>query len=134
MVGRRTLNKDKYEVGYGKPPKHGQYKKGQSGNPKGRPKGTKNFYTDLSEELTEMISVSEGGRRKKLSKQRAMIKQLVSKALAGSIGASRIVLALVTTVLEEKNREKAEDRLAGFDDEILQNYLKRNAKRKEPDQ
>lgn len=125
---------NKYDVGYGKPPKATQWKKGQSGNPKGRPKGTKNFYTDLSEELAEMILVNEGGRQKKLSKQQAMIKQLVSKALAGDMAANRLVLTLVPTVLEEKNREKEEDRLAGFDDEILQNYLKRNAKRKKQGQ
>ena len=123
-----------YEVGYRKPPKATQWKKGQSGNPKGRPKGTKNFYSDLSEELAEMILVNEGGQRKKLSKQRAVIKQLVSKALAGDMVASRTVLTLVATVLEEKNREKDEDRLAGFDEEILQNYLKRNAGQKEQGQ
>ena len=125
---------NKYAVGYGKPPRATQWKKGQSGNPRGRPKGTKNFYLDLSEELAEMILVNEGGQRKKLSKQRAVIKQLVSKALAGDMAASRTVLTLVATVLEEKNREKAEDRLAGFDEEILQNYLKRNAGQKEQGQ
>ncbi len=42
-----------YDVGYRKPPKHTRFKPGQSGNPRGRPKGTKNLKTDLIEELGE---------------------------------------------------------------------------------
>ena len=41
---------DDYEVGYKKPPIHTRFKPGVSGNPKGRPKGTKNLATDLAEE------------------------------------------------------------------------------------
>ncbi len=65
-----------YEIGYGKPPEHTQFKKGQSGNSKGRPKGSKNLTADRTEELAEMIVVTEGGRRRPISKQRAMIKSL----------------------------------------------------------
>lgn len=41
------------EIGYKKPPRHTRFRKGQSGNPKGRPKGTQNLKTDLAEELSE---------------------------------------------------------------------------------
>ena len=40
-----------YDVGYKKPPKHGRFRKGRSGNAKGRPKGGKNLKTELMEEL-----------------------------------------------------------------------------------
>ncbi len=42
-----------YEVGYGKPPRHTRFQPGRSGNPRGRPKDTKNLKTDLIEELAE---------------------------------------------------------------------------------
>jgi hypothetical protein len=44
-----------YEVGYGRPPKHTRFRKGQSGNPKGRPKGAKAFNTIVRETLTTKL-------------------------------------------------------------------------------
>ena len=74
--------KNGYQVGYGKPPKNSQFKPGQSGNPKGRPKGAKNLSTELLEELQEQVKVSEDGKQKTISKQRAMIKSLMAKSVS----------------------------------------------------
>ena len=84
-----------YEVGYGKPPKYGQFKKGASGNPKGRPKGVKNLKTDLQEELQENIQIKEGGARKLVSKQRAMIKAMVAKAVGGEVKAASMLVNMI---------------------------------------
>ena len=87
----RNSNGD-YEVGYGKPPKGTQFKPGQSGNPRGRPKGTKNLKTDLMEELREKIVIREGDRPQKVSKQRAMVKSVVNRAIKGDPRSTSIAL------------------------------------------
>ena len=90
-----------YKVGYGKPPKARQFKRGKSGNPKGRPKGSLNLATDLTAELGEHITVREDGRSRKVSKQRALIKSLMAKALQGDVRATASVLALYARVITE---------------------------------
>jgi hypothetical protein len=74
-----------YEIGYRRPPPSGQFKKGASGNPKGRPKGSKNFMTLLEQELAQKIVVNEGGRRKSVTRLQAMVKRLVAGAMQGDV-------------------------------------------------
>ena len=90
-----------YEVGYGRPPKHSQFKKGQSGNPRGRPRGSRNLATDLSAELGEKVTVREHGHSRTVSKQRALIKSLTQKAMNGDVRAIAAVLALYSRVITE---------------------------------
>ena len=90
-----------YKVGYGKPPKSGQFKHGKSGNPKGRPRGSLKLATDLAAELNEQITVREDGKPRRVSKQRALIKSLMAKALQGDIRANAAVLALYARVIND---------------------------------
>src|SRR5450631_749178 len=89
------------KLGYCNPPKATRFKRGFSGNPKGRPKGSLNLATDLASELGEKITVSEGGRPRVISKQRAMIKSLMAKAMQGDVRSSAAVLALYARVITE---------------------------------
>ena len=50
----------KYDIGYGMPPKSTRFKKGQSGNPAGRKKGSRNLATIVRRELEEEITIREG--------------------------------------------------------------------------
>ena len=79
---------DDYKIGFGRPPKHTRFEKGRSGNPKGRPKGKKNLKTELEEELGERIIVREGGKAKKVSKQRAILEGQAAKAAQGDTEAA----------------------------------------------
>jgi hypothetical protein len=90
-----------YKIGYAKPPKSGQFKRGKSGNPKGRPKGSLKLATDLAAELNEQITVREDGKARRVSKQRALIKSLMAKALQGDVRANSAVLSLYARVITD---------------------------------
>ena len=59
---------DTERVGYGNPPKHTRFRKGESGNPQGRPKGTLNMATVLARTLRERVVINENGQRKVVTK------------------------------------------------------------------
>ncbi len=81
-----------YEVGYGKPPKHSQFKKGRSGNPKGRPQGAKGVRASIMRELERKVTIREGGQEVTISKAEAVAKRITNKALGGDMGASKMLL------------------------------------------
>ena len=87
--------KSDYEVGYGKPPRHTRFAKGQSGNPRGRPSGAKSFTTLLEEALNERVLVAENGGRRKVSKRQAIVTQLVNRAVIANLPALKILLGFV---------------------------------------
>ena len=113
-----------YKIGYGKPPKATQFQKGKSGNPRGRPKGSLNLATDLASELGEVITVSEHGRPRRVSKQRALIKSLMAKALQGDIRAATALLALYARVTAEAS-DKPDEALDGQELAILHRFASR---------
>ncbi len=114
-----------YEVGYGRPPKHSRFPPGRSGNPKGRPKGTKNLKTDLMEELGERIMVREGERARRVSKQRAVVKTLMTRTLKGDARAASLLLSMMMRLLDTGAPEPAGEAIDDDDLAILANYEKR---------
>jgi hypothetical protein len=117
-----------YDVGYKKPPLRTRFRKGESGNPKGRPKGTKNFKTDLVEELSELVLVREGTSERRLSKQRAMLKSLTAKAIKGDTRAASIVVGLVHRLLET-DISPPDEPLSAEEEEILDAFEARMEER-----
>ncbi len=126
-----------YEVGYRKAPKATRFKPGKSGNPSGRPKGSKNLKTDIEDVLSETIPIKEGGKSKRVSKQRAVVMALVVRAMKGDV---RAVNALFSTMLRFLPQEEVLEGLSalGADDAaILEAFAKQvlanNASRKTDD-
>jgi hypothetical protein len=80
---RKKVSSTAQKVGRGNPPKHTQFRKGTTGNPKGRPKGSKNLSTYLMEAARDQVSATVGGRTRKISKIQATAMQLATKAARG---------------------------------------------------
>lgn len=90
---RRTPEASYYDVGYRKPPREHQFKKGRSGNPKGRKRGALSLSALMAKELFALITISENGRVKKITKVEAALKQLVNKAAQGDRHMLKLMLA-----------------------------------------
>ena len=116
------MGNDDYGVGYKKPPKNSQFKKGKSGNPKGRPKGIKNLSTDLQEELQQKVLITEADKSYKVTKQRAMLKTMFAKALKGDARSANVLINLIVGLEQAKSTQGDADELSADDAAILQAF------------
>ena len=108
-----------YQVGRGRPPISTRFKKGQSGNPSGRPKKQPSFRSELMAELGELVS---SGDKEPISKQRALIRTLVELALAGNLRAMSVV---VSYLQRSPDSHDGDEELSEGDLEILKNLEER---------
>ena len=120
-----------YEVGYGKPPCQTRFRKGQSGNPKGRTAGDKNLSTLLSEALNEHVIITENGGRRKISKRQAVIKQIVNQAAKGDWRAAKLLFDIQQENERRTEPELSESSLGAADEKVIE-QLKARLRGKKP--
>ena len=114
-----------YDVGYGKPPKNARFRKGKSGNPKGRPSGTRNLATVLQEALKETVIISDNGVRRTVTKLELAVHQLVNKAAEGDLQAMRQLATLANSAESEDETNQTKSDLTEADQQIVQRLLKK---------
>lgn len=111
-------------VGYRRPPVGTRFRPGQSGNPRGRPKGARNLSTVVAAALSERVAVNENGRRRRITKLEAAVKQLVNRAASGEARATQLLLALVQ-VNEARPAQQDAGRLGDADAIVMAELARR---------
>jgi len=117
-------SKGRYTVGKRRPPLETRFKPGKSGNPKGRPKGSKNADTLAKAELNRRIVVTVNGRKKSMTVAEIASRRLGDKAMAGDAKAFGFLLAIAGA---GNGSDELTDRVITpeRDQEILAEYFKR---------
>lgn len=113
--------------GYKRPPKSGRFKPGQSGNARGRPKGSRNLKSDLSKLMTKRITVREDGEVRHISGQEAMLLSLFERAVRGDLKASQQLIAMLMKFDIQDPAPAQPARVTESDRAIVEDFLRRNS-------
>jgi hypothetical protein len=109
-----------YAVGYGKPPRHSRFEPGQSGNPRGRPPGSKNLSSLLKKALDEPVIVVENNRRRRIAKREAIVKQFVNQSAKGDLKATQLLLSILRDLESRAEPGSADaDKITEADQQII---------------
>jgi hypothetical protein len=112
-------------TGYKRPPKAHKFKPGQSGNPSGRPKGTRNLSTDLAAISSRRISIRENGKERRISRQEAMLLSLYAKALHGDVKAATSIVNMLIKLAPQIG-PAPQTSISETDQLIIESFLRRH--------
>jgi hypothetical protein len=126
-------SKSPYAVGYAKPPTNTRFKPGQSGNPGGRPKGAKNFGTAIEDALRGRVTVTENGKRRRLSMREVIAKRLVNRAAEGDLRAVPVLLNEARAHQNLSSGDGVNEIFAGSEDrEVIDGIVQRIRRGSDP--
>jgi hypothetical protein len=120
------MSEDGSEAGYKRPPVGSRFKSGRSGNPKGRPKGSRNLKTDVNNLLKKRVTIREGGKVRQASRQEAMLLSLYSKALAGDVKAANTIVNMVLKLDPQNSQQAVPEDMSEADQMIIDDFLRRH--------
>lgn len=122
---RKPPNPPDGAVGYGRPPRKSQFKPGKSGNPNGRPKGSKNLRTLVEDVANLKVNVRDGGRERKVNVLQAGLLRVAEKVVAGDTKAFATLLALVQQNQPDQIESIDAAELSADDKELLREFVSR---------
>jgi hypothetical protein len=116
-----------YEVGKGRPPLTTRWKSGQSGNPKGRPKGSRPLGAVLQDIIQQKVSVTESGKTRRIPALEVMLRRLANDAMRSDQRAIKLLLSLVDRYAESPETALQLRGMLAEDEAILAQYLREPA-------
>jgi hypothetical protein len=120
----RKRSSGDYKVGKGRPPLHTRWKPGQSGNPKGRPKGSRPVGAILQEIIQQKVPVTEGGKTRRIPALEVMLRRLAHDAMRSDQKAIKFLLSLVDRYAESPETTLQFREILAEDEAILARYLR----------
>jgi hypothetical protein len=86
-------------VGYRRPPKRTQFRKGQSGNPRGRPP-RRVLHQVIEDALNEEVTVNKDGEQVEMTKKEVIVQKLLSDSMKGKSTATKNIILLLRVLTE----------------------------------
>jgi Family of unknown function (DUF5681) len=123
MTNQKGTRSADYIVGYGRPPKATQFAAGKSGNPRGRPKGSRTVGAVLQDIFRQKIAVTENGKTRRIPTLEVMLRRLANDALRSDAKAMKLLLSLVDRYADATEAKVQLDELLAEDQQILAQYL-----------
>lgn len=115
---------DDNRVGYGRPPRASRFRKGVSGNPSGRRRGQRNIQTLLDQELATRVTITEGGRRRRLTKAELVAMQVVTKAAQGEWRFVALLLNQLGAPSPDRGEPATDQGLSSDDEAVLRAWMR----------
>lgn len=124
---RKSSPSDNHTIGYGKPPLEHRFRKGQSGNPAGRPRGSVNEATTWKKLLLRKVAITDGGHTRKISVFELLCRRLLEHSLKGNVKTSTFIFNRSAAMM---SGQSAPD--IGEDDrEVLNAFFRKNGSKVE---
>jgi hypothetical protein len=123
MPDRKNSKSSDYVVGYRRPPKATRFTAGKSGNPKGRPKGSRSVGALLQDIIRQKVAVTENGKTRRMSALEVMFRRLVNDAMRSDARAMKLLLSLVDRYGDSPEAALHLGEMLAEDRDILAQYL-----------